>query len=624
MMNKPSLTNSEPRYYGLDLVRSIAMLLGIVIHTSIYFMDDQVIWMRKEHFTDPLNQMVVEFIHLFRMQLFFLLAGFFAQMVINRKGLSPFLKDRFKRILIPFVFAVIIFTPLNDFAITCSGQASIMRRILMEQPFLDYLKNIVLYGFLIKTPHVDQIGFGSFWFIYYLILIYAAHVSLRWLMPPAIIPMLSGWLKNIIQRPFAAIWLGLLCFPIHHSLTEAVFFPNQLNFEWNNIGYHLVFYMFGVGLYNLRDSIENLQRNCFINLSLGAILVPFTMQLTPLVDSISPSVVHDLLNFKLIGFNWVSEAILEGGVLKMAVVLMRACAGWLFCLGFIGLAERFVRKSNPAVKYLSESSYWIFYVHGGLTASLSFLLANLDIFNSLTKAYIIVVSSFYMLFWSYNAFVRYTFLGDYFIGKRKARNQNKDNDHISTFAVIKSTWRPILIGFCAVYTIGAAFRAQGLIQGKQYLNEASLAQVPAVFNDIDKLDYVTDRFGRTSLHLAAESPEKMRDYNPVEKLLTHFTNVNPLDTMNRTPLFSASRMGHIKDVQILLKAGGDPNIADKYGHTPAHVAAIKVGLKDKAVSDNYFALLTVLKENGANINLKDHKGRDVAECLRIFGGRTIK
>ena len=167
-MNKPSLTNSEPRYYGLDLVRSIAMLLGIVIHTSIYFMDDQVIWMRKEHFTDPLNQMVVEFIHLFRMQLFFLLAGFFAQMVINRKGLSPFLKDRFKRILIPFVFAVIIFTPLNDFAITCSGQASIMRRILMEQPFLDYLKNIVLYGFLIKTPHVDQIGFGSFWFIYYL------------------------------------------------------------------------------------------------------------------------------------------------------------------------------------------------------------------------------------------------------------------------------------------------------------------------------------------------------------------------------------------------------------------------------------------------------------------------
>ena len=147
-------------------------------------------------------------------------------------------------------------------------------------------------------------------------------------------------------------------------------------------------------------------------------LVPFTMVLTPLV-SVNASAVHDLLNLQVVGFHWVTEAILEGGVLKAAVVLMRACAIWLFSLGFIGLAERFIRKSNPAVKYLSESSYWIFYIHLVLTFSLSYLLAKLDIINSLTKAYIIIVASFYILWWTYNHFVRYTFLGDYFMGQRK-------------------------------------------------------------------------------------------------------------------------------------------------------------------------------------------------------------
>ena len=136
--------------------------------------------------------------------------------------------------------------------------------------------------------------------------------------------------------------------------------------------------------------------------------------------------------------------------------------------------------------------------------------------------------------------------------------------------------------------------------------------------------YVTDSYGRTALHLAADLRKDVRDYNPVAKLIPHFTHVNPLDNMQRTPLFNAARVGNIEDVRLLLAAGADPNLADKYGHTPAHVAAIKVGLKNNTISDNYFKLLTVLRENGANMSSKDSKGRDVNDCLKSFGGRVIK
>ena len=623
MINNSVSFNKNQRYYGLDIVRSVAMLLGLVIHVSIFFMDGQAFWMRGEHVTDPFNEMIVEFIHLFRMQLFFLLAGFFAQMVIERKGLSLFLKDRIKRILIPFIFAVIFLVPLMEIVVSASGQPSNLRRMLMDQSFMECVKSSVLYGLFSEQYHRGFIGFWHYWFIYFMLLMYTAHVALRWLLPSSFLSILGDWLRSIAQKPLAAIWLGLLCFPIHYSLSSPSFPPNHLNFDWNNLGYYLVFYFFGVGLYRSPEIIESLQKSCFINLSLGIILVPFTMLLTPLVD-VNSSAVHDLLNLQVVGFHWVTEAILEGGVLKAAVVLMRACAIWLFSLGFIGLAERFIRKSNPAVKYLSESSYWIFYVHLILTFSLSLFLAKLDIINSLTKAYIIIVASFYILWWSYNAFVRYTFLGDYFMGQRKVRGQSEDDDHISTLSVLKYTWRPVLFGLFAAYVVGAALREHGLIQGKQYLNEASLAQVPTVFDAVGKIDYVTDSYGRTALHLAADLRKDVRDYNPVAKLIPHFTHVNPLDNMQRTPLFNAARVGNIEDVRLLLAAGADPNLADKYGHTPAHVAAIKVGLKNNTISDNYFKLLTVLRENGANMSSKDSKGRDVNDCLKSFGGRVIK
>ena len=71
MINNSVSFNKTQRYYGLDIVRSVAMLLGLVIHVSVFFMDGQGFWMRGEHVTEPFNKMIVEFIHLFRMQLFF-------------------------------------------------------------------------------------------------------------------------------------------------------------------------------------------------------------------------------------------------------------------------------------------------------------------------------------------------------------------------------------------------------------------------------------------------------------------------------------------------------------------------------------------------------------------------
>ena len=94
-------------------VRAAAMLLGLLLHVCIFFMPpEKYFWGSGDYSGDILNAQFLNFIHLFRMQLFFLLAGFFAELVVDRKGLSTFVLDRLKRILLPFVVGVLVMVPV--------------------------------------------------------------------------------------------------------------------------------------------------------------------------------------------------------------------------------------------------------------------------------------------------------------------------------------------------------------------------------------------------------------------------------------------------------------------------------------------------------------------------------
>ena len=91
--------DKQERYHGLDFIRAMAMMLGLSVHVNIfYFSEDRMFWNAGEYHGDPINQFIAFFIFQFRMPLFYMLAGFFALLVIERKGLGFITWDRVKRI----------------------------------------------------------------------------------------------------------------------------------------------------------------------------------------------------------------------------------------------------------------------------------------------------------------------------------------------------------------------------------------------------------------------------------------------------------------------------------------------------------------------------------------------
>ena len=99
------------RRSDLDALRSVAMLLGVVLHASMAYFT--VPWPVQDQQHSVGLAIAFFAIHSFRMPLFFLLSGFFTMMVLRRRGLASLLTQRALRIGLPLVLAMLCILPVN-------------------------------------------------------------------------------------------------------------------------------------------------------------------------------------------------------------------------------------------------------------------------------------------------------------------------------------------------------------------------------------------------------------------------------------------------------------------------------------------------------------------------------
>lgn len=101
---------SDPRRHDLDALRAVAMLLGIGLHAFAAYSGTP--WVLMDTFPNQGFGKAIDFIHGFRMQLFFLVSGFFTAMLVARKGVGGMVSNRAARILVPLLICVPTLIPL--------------------------------------------------------------------------------------------------------------------------------------------------------------------------------------------------------------------------------------------------------------------------------------------------------------------------------------------------------------------------------------------------------------------------------------------------------------------------------------------------------------------------------
>lgn len=396
-MTMPTLHHQRLDY--LDAARAFALTLGIVFHASLSFMPMFIGWAVMDVSTSSSVSLFVVIAHSFRMELFFLIAGFFSHMSFHNQGVHHFTRSRLIRIALPFVVGWFLLHPLLVSAWIIGGES--MRG---EANILSGLQS----GFasLAKLP-TDLLVGTHLWFLYYLLLISALVLVLRYLLA----------LYKPLQQPVVQVSDSVMRWVCHSNLAIFVlaiptavclWFMNYWSVDTPdktlvpNIPVLFVyggFFVFGWLLHRQKELVEYFSRVTWVKVVVcsGGVIA------TSLIYDLAVKLTHPHYH-----------------LLKGLFVVCYALMMWLLVALTIGLFRRFFDRPNKIVRYLADSSYWLYLIHLPIVIFLQIAVAELPWHWSI-KLTIISLSTLVISIVIYDLLIRSTVIGQLLNGKRKQR-----------------------------------------------------------------------------------------------------------------------------------------------------------------------------------------------------------
>jgi len=377
MKSIPSPTRGEglttPRFPAFDRLRAFSMLFIVVFHSALAY-GQGMPWQIKDPNRSAAFGLAIWATIGFTLRIFFVMAGFFARMLYERRGPSSFLNHRVVRIGIPFVVGVILWSPVVS-----------SRR---GEPFA------------LRPMH--------FWFLEYLLLtsliVAAGSTQLRSILPPKVLIKADMWFRRLVANWWAPIALGVLTAAL---LTLQGVEPDPSSIETPEsfvphgvvLTYYTLFFAFGWMLHRCADVLPTFTRSYRSHLLCGVVIraigaVLFLARLDRQKRGLEPLLALDV-----------------------ALYLQAGLFTWLMVFGFIGWFERRFAKDTVLARYVSESAYWCYLIHPLAVTTLQRWLISVGM-PALAKFLLVASISMIFCFVTYEYLCRYTFVGAVLNGRR--------------------------------------------------------------------------------------------------------------------------------------------------------------------------------------------------------------
>lgn len=385
--------STSTRYHYMDNLRAIAMLIGIFFHAALaYSPMMHNLWLSAENQNYVLFDIVAWFLHLFRMPLFFLISGFFALMLLEKRGIGGFLKNRSSRILAPFlIFLPIVFIAL----IAAIGWA--VENIENLSPALKFVE------YMMKNPDVPKPPFSTthLWFLYNLYL-FCLLISIAFKMNFFQRPLL----KKLASPRFILLVLPILITPALYSQPAPHPAPERIYPQLWSFGFYGVLFFAGALIYQNQNLLDKLQKHLLLMLllSVGAYAIIFwylPKQIT----------FQDIM---------AMEAGLPHSWQHFFIALLESFVAVHMTIASLLLGRKLMNKPNLAFRFVADSSYWVYIIHLPILFIIQYAL--LDVSASIWIKFLL--SSFGTLAFgmiSYLLLVKWTPIGWLLNGRNKSK-----------------------------------------------------------------------------------------------------------------------------------------------------------------------------------------------------------
>ena len=336
---------SNQRMYFLDNLKAFIILLMVVFHVGMGYTTWDLKWwtvndIQKSKFFD---WFILE-TDVYIMPIMFMIAGYFAPMVLDKKGVAVFWQDKLKRIVLPWLGGVLFIAPFISYSILFSRMDTPPNYFAFWQT--DF------FG-----PYYQQ---AHFWFLGVLSLFFVILTVFHQLNP--------AYLKKSVQKTNPSAWL----FPAFALLTAAAFFSGNLFFwndAWVNVKFvfmlqpvrlllHLCY--FGLGVYAWKHSwfTRSGYSPRLLPWGIAAIIMLFVFLIYRVTFTLMPDV-----------------PVLS----KAGHALTHATFSLTVTFALIALFQKFFDSNAYLWRRLAANSYTIYFIHQCVVIPIGCTVQKLDI-----------------------------------------------------------------------------------------------------------------------------------------------------------------------------------------------------------------------------------------------------
>ncbi len=383
-------TLSAGRFHYMDNLRALAMLTGVLFHAGLaYSTVLHNYWPTADASYSKWVDGFVWFTHLFRMPLFFVVAGFFVALMVQKRGIGKMLRNRFARVLLPFIlFWPILYFALRGLTLYAASHVD------KPSPLLIVVKKWMLEANAPTAPP----SMMHLWFLMYLmcfcVLVWVVDaLEMQW-------PKWPKWLIDAAVTMRSTTWLTilvavapLLLVPAMASVAAPMPAPESFFPQWWALLIFGFYFALGYQFFKYQALIDAL-RPIALWLLVGAVLAYAV-------------------------FLWTFKS---SAKLHLLQASMEAYASLWMTLWCLSIGKQWLNRSNRALRYVADASYWIYLTHLPILFAIQYYLLDIEA-QWPTKFLISVIATLAIAFASYQLMVRNTVIGRLLNGTSRKTNE---------------------------------------------------------------------------------------------------------------------------------------------------------------------------------------------------------
>ena len=362
------------------------MFLGIVFHAGIAYMVPlprmSWTWSTQRNLAFDVGYIAL---HSFRMPLFFVVCGFFARLLLRRLGVKQFALHRAQRIASPLVLGMVTVVP----SVNLTSHLGVHRS--WHEAFRWAMRHCI-----------D--GPDHLWFLYYLLMFYAASL----LVAPPMARFVPAALQSQADRCFIRLVRSpiLLIAPVLITAIPLVFTSSGLSIdtpastwkpELSTLSYYAVFFTFGWFLHRSVYLLKDLKQG-WPGYAIVAVVL-FALCL-------------------LLERAQMSSHGLPSQPLKRASAVAYSGLVWSSVFTFLILCLRYLDRPSRRARYLADASYWFYLVHLPVVLLIQAYL-NPSGLNAFVQFLLTLAGTLVLCLCTYHYTVRFTWIGTLLNGRRE-------------------------------------------------------------------------------------------------------------------------------------------------------------------------------------------------------------